>query len=306
MIRSNNNTKLRHIDKGKWDARTYDQISRLVQYRWGIQVLKWRKWRGDEIVMDAGCGSGLLTKQLAKRVPRGKVYAVDSDSNMIKQAKHNLQFIDNVEIIQSSFIDIKVPRKLDVIFSNSALHWIQDHRKAFQNFLEMLRPIDNGNSTDIDTMVGSNSNDARTSGGQLLIQCGGFGNLQEVISILERIIQTDRFKEHFTDWKQSWYFANVEDTNKLLQKIGYVNTKVYSKSDCVVFPNRQIYSKFVKTVVMKPYLDLLSSDNYDKDIDKLKAMFLKVFLDQVDKRSKNSDMHWFLDFVRLNIIAHRA
>ena len=54
-----------HINKGKWDARTYDQISRLVQYRWGTQVLKWRKWRGDEIVMDAGCGSGLLTKQLA-------------------------------------------------------------------------------------------------------------------------------------------------------------------------------------------------------------------------------------------------
>ena len=44
-------------NKGKWDARTYDQVSRLVQYRWGIQVLKWRKWRGDEIVMDAGRGS---------------------------------------------------------------------------------------------------------------------------------------------------------------------------------------------------------------------------------------------------------
>jgi trans-aconitate 2-methyltransferase len=298
---------LRHTNKGRWDARTYDQISRLVQYRWGIQVLKWRKWRGDEIVMEAGCGSGLLTKQLAKRVPRGKVYAVDIDidSNMIKQAKNNLQFFDNVEVIQSSFIDINLPRKLDIIFSNSALHWIQDHRKAFQNFWEMLKPIDNGNSTDIDTMDGSNSNDARTGGGQLLIQCGGYGNLQEIIGILERIIQSDRFKGHFADWKQSWYFANTEDTSKLPQKIDYVNTKVYSNSDCVVLPNRQVYSKFVKTVVMKSYLDLLSSDNYDSGIDKLKAMFLKVFLDQVDKRSNKSDTHWFLDFVRLNIIAHR-
>jgi tRNA A58 N-methylase Trm61 len=39
--------------------------------------------------MDAGCGSGLLTKQLAKKVPQGKVYAIDIDSNMIKQAKNN-------------------------------------------------------------------------------------------------------------------------------------------------------------------------------------------------------------------------
>jgi trans-aconitate 2-methyltransferase len=68
---------LRSRNKGFWDARTYDQVSRLVQYRWGQQVLKWRKCRGDEIVIDAGCGSGLLTKQLAKKVPRGKVYAVE-------------------------------------------------------------------------------------------------------------------------------------------------------------------------------------------------------------------------------------
>ena len=91
-------------------------------------------------VLDAGCGSGLLTKQLAKQVPRGKIYAVDIDSNMIKQAKNNLQFFDNVQIMQSSFTDIRLPRKMDVIFSNSALHWIQDHRKAFQNFWEMLKP----------------------------------------------------------------------------------------------------------------------------------------------------------------------
>ena len=133
------------MNKGSWDARTYDQVSRLVQYRWGKQVLELRKWRGNEIVMDAGCGSGLLTKQLAKKIPRGKVYAVDIDSNMLKQAKNNLQFFDNVEIMQSSFIDIKLPRKIDVIFSNSALHWVQDYRKAFGNFWKMLKPMNYSN-----------------------------------------------------------------------------------------------------------------------------------------------------------------
>jgi trans-aconitate 2-methyltransferase len=87
--------------------------------------------------MDAGCGSGLLTKDLAKKVPKGKVYAVDIDSNMIRQARSNLQCFDNIEIIQSSFNKIKLPKKLDVIFSNSALHWVQDHRKVFQIFWEM-------------------------------------------------------------------------------------------------------------------------------------------------------------------------
>jgi trans-aconitate 2-methyltransferase len=121
--------------------------------------------------------------------------------------------------------------------------------------------------------------------------------------MLERITHLDQFKEHFTDWKQPWYFARSDDTRKLLQEIGYVNTKVYSTSDCVILPNRRIYSKFVKTVVMKSHLEYLSPDN--DDIDKLKTLFLEVFLDKVEKCSNKSNVRWFLDFVRLNIIAHR-
>jgi trans-aconitate 2-methyltransferase len=288
---------MNYKNKGSWDARTYDQVSYLVQYRWGQQVLEWRKWLGNEIVMDAGCGSGLLTKQLAKKVPRGKVYAVDIDSNMIKQARKNLQLFDNVEIMQSSFTDIRLPQKLDVIFSNSALHWLQDHRKAFRIFWEMLKPTHSNNK---DTADSSNSI-GNISSSQLLIQCGGYGNLQQIITLLERITHLDQFKAYFTKWKQSWYFAKPDDTNKLLEEIGYVNTRVYSNSDCIILPNRHMYSRFVKTVVAKPYLERLSADNGDK----LKTVFLELFLDEVKKYSNKSKTRWFLDFVRLNIVARR-
>jgi trans-aconitate 2-methyltransferase len=59
-------------NKGSWDARTYDQVSFLVQYRWGQQVLEWRKWHGNEIVMDAGCGSGLANKTISQKSPKRK------------------------------------------------------------------------------------------------------------------------------------------------------------------------------------------------------------------------------------------
>jgi len=296
---------LSYRNKGYWDARTYDQVSRLVQYKWGQQVIKWREWAGNEIVMDAGCGSGLLTKQLARKVPRGKVYAVDIDSNMIKQAKNNLKSFDNVDIIQSSFIDVKLPTQVDVIFSNSALHWVLDHRKAFQNFWEMLKPMDNNDASDINASSDSNNNTG--SSGQLLIQCGAYGNLQEIITILERITSLDQFNEPFADWKQPWYFAKAEDTIKLLQEIGYVNTKVCYSSDHVILPNQRIYSKFVKTVVMKSYLDHLSLHNDDYHSDKSKDQFLELFLDEVKKYNSSGKLNktWFLDFVRLNITAHK-
>lgn len=82
---------------------------------------------------------------------------------------------------------------------------------------------------------------------------------------------------------------------------------MYLSSDSIIFLNRQIYSKFIKTVVMKPYLDHLSQDNSEdvNGIDKLKALFLKLFLDEVKKCNNESNRHWFLDFVRLNIVARR-
>jgi hypothetical protein len=94
----------------------------------------------------------------------------------------------------------------------------------------------------------------------------------------------DQFKAYFTDWKQQWYFAKPHDTDNLLEEIGYVNRTVYLYSDCVILPNRRIYSKFVKTVVMKPHLERLLSGRNDDENDKLRLCFLEVFLDEVENQ----------------------
>jgi hypothetical protein len=53
---------------------------------------------------------------------------------------------------------------------------------------------------------------------------------------------------------------------------------------------------------MKPYLERISVDNDDC---KLKTLFLELFLDEVEKCGNRSKALWLLDYVRLNIIAHR-
>ena len=269
-----------------WDAQTYDEVSRLVQYRWGQQILQWRKWSGNEIVMDAGCGTGLLTKLLTNRVPMGKVYGVDIDSNMIKQAKSNLKDLENIELIRSDISDVKLPTKLTVIFSNASLHWVRDHAKVFQHFWNMLK-------------YGSSQPN------QLLIQCGGYGNLQRILLLARRVTELNEFNEYFTNMYQSWYFAKPDDTSKLLGEIGYVSTKIHLHNDCVNLIDREIYSRFVKTVIMKPFLERLPDD------DKLKNRYLELFLQEVEKSSASisssnkSQTPWSLDYVRLNIIADK-
>lgn len=252
-----------------WDAETYDAVSS-IQEAWGRKVVEWRIWRGSETVMDAGCGTGRLTKLLAQKVPAGTVYAVDIDHNMIEVAARNLKDAGNVKFIESDISTASLPTKVDVIFSNAAIHWILDHRKLFENFWQLL-----------------------DDKGEIMIQCGGHGNLEKIISILDEIRKRDEFKPFFTSWRESWYFAKPQDTSRLLQDIGFKSVNAHLMEDSATFADRNSFALFAKTVVLKPYLALLPDQQKDR--------FLKLFLDEIETRHKS--MCWVMDYVRLNIRA---
>ena len=83
-----------------WDAETYEKVS-VVQLTWGQRVIRRRKWSGNEIVMDAGAGSGALARILSSILPDGRAYAEDNDPKMISRARPYLARHKNVEIHQS-------------------------------------------------------------------------------------------------------------------------------------------------------------------------------------------------------------
>ena len=277
----NNNNNNNHY----WDARAYDKISSNVQLGWGRKLLEKRQWIGNEIVMDAGSGSGNLTKILAdKVVPNGQVYAVDADANMIQQAKSNLSGYKNVQVIHSSMDKVNLPTDaIDVIFSNAVLHWILNHDAVFSHFWQLLKS--------------SNSSSSGGGGGELLIECaGGDDNLAGMLPVIFKIVQYDQFKEYFANWKQPWYFANPDETKRLLQKIGFKNIQVKLSNRTTSFSDLQSFAIFVKTVIMKPFLGYIS-DSIKKD------EFLDVFLNEFEERS--DQQAWSLDFMLLSIFARK-
>ncbi len=259
-------------DHHSWDARTYDKVSSNVQLEWGRKLLDKRRWIGNEIVMDAGAGSGNLTKILADKVPNGKVYAVDADPNMVEQSKSNLSGLRNVQVIHSSMDKVNLPAEVvDVIFSNSALHWILDQEGVFSHFWQLLKP-----------------------NGELLIEYGGHGNIEKPLSIIFKIMQSDQFRDHFANWKQSWYFPKPDDTERLLQRIGFRDIQVTFSKLTTSFSDRQSFAIFVKTVIMKPFIGHIPGV-------KKKEQFLDTLLNEFER----SGWAWSLDFVRLNISAKK-
>jgi trans-aconitate methyltransferase len=243
-----------------------------VQLEWGQKLLeKKRRWIGNEIVMDAGAGSGNLTKILADKVPNGKVYAVDADSNMIQQAKSNLSGYKNVQVIHSSMDKVNLPTEVDIIFSNAALHWILDQEGVFSHFWQLLKP-----------------------NGELLIECGGHGNIESALSIIFKIMLSDQFREHFVNWKQSWYFPKPDETEILLKRARFRDIQVNLSKKSTTFSDRESFAIFVKAVIMKPFL------GYIPDSRK-KEEFLDAFLNEFERSGKA----WSLDFMLLGIFARK-
>ena len=71
---------------GDWDAATYDRVAD-PQEEWGLEVLSRLDLEGDETALDAGCGSGRVTRHLLDRLPRGSVIGVDAAPSMIEVAR---------------------------------------------------------------------------------------------------------------------------------------------------------------------------------------------------------------------------
>ncbi len=131
-------------------------------------------------------------------------------------------------------------------------------QKSISRILGNLKPTKVDKSGDD---IAGNNHTRTSKRGQLLIQCGAYGNLQHIITLLDKIAHSHQFKAYFTEWNKPWHFAKPEDTDKLLEEVGYVSRKVYSMNDFIVLPNRNIFSKFMKTIVMKSYLEQLSIYN---------------------------------------------
>src|SRR5262245_21843164 len=141
----------------EWDAATYDRISDPM-FGWGRTVLERLPLDGDERVLDAGCGSGRVTRLLLDRLPRGSVVALDLSAQMLEEARRNLHDYTRVSFVRADRAEpLPVDGTVDAVFSNATFHWVNDHDALFENLAAVMRP-----------------------GARLVAQCGGEGNIARI------------------------------------------------------------------------------------------------------------------------------
>jgi trans-aconitate 2-methyltransferase len=214
-----------------WDAVTYDRIS-APQQEWAREQLERLELRGDELVLDAGCGSGKVTALLVEMVPEGRVYAVDVAPSMVEHTRAALG--DRVTAFCQDLTELSLPEPVDAVFSNATFHWIPDHPKLFARLAQVLKP-----------------------GGRLVAQFGGFGNIDSFRGAADEVAATGEFAPYFSDWRGPWNYARADITAERLKHAGFVDVETWLESRPTPIEDPETY---VKTICLLRHLDKLPKD----------------------------------------------
>lgn len=251
-----------------WKAEIYHRVSE-PQRAWGEKVLSSLALRGDETVMDAGCGTGRLTASLLERLPRGRVVALDASPAMLEVARRELaRFGERVTFVRADLGRDPLPSGMDVVFSTATFHWVHDHDALFTGVAAALVP-----------------------GGRLHAQCGGVGNLARSHARTLEVGTRAPYAEHLATLGDPWNFAGVEETRRRLTMAGFVDVDVALEEAPTPFANAAAYAEFVGAVVLRPFLAHLPPSLHE------------AFIADVTERAAADSPPLLLDYVRLNLRA---
>ena len=256
----------------EWNAHAYTRLSNPMQ-TWGEAVLERLSLHGDETALDLGCGNGRLTEYLLRRLPQGRVIAVDRSANMLEAAREYLEprFGGRIDYVQKSLDELDLHQVADLAFSNAAFHWIKDHPRLFRAVFDALRP-----------------------GGWLVAQCGAGPNIARIRERATRIMASEPYRAYFEGWTGPWEFAFPDVMRERLLAAGFVDVETSMFEASVQLSSVAETRDYFENVILGTHLARIADDD------------LRVaFLERMTEQSAADDPAFRQDYWRLNLRARR-
>jgi trans-aconitate 2-methyltransferase len=261
-------TDLRQSRFREWNSAVYHRLSG-PQVSWGKKVLSRLHLRGDEKLLDAGCGTGRLTADLLGALPSGHVVAIDLSQNMLRSAHEHLvpQFGRRVTLVACDLLHLPFECAFDGIVSTAAFHWVLDHDQLFLNLRHALLP-----------------------GGWLEAQCGGGPNLVALRDRANAVAATPKFARFFASFREPWLFQEAQPAAEALRRAGFVDVETSTEPTPTVLDNAGQYREFVRNIIFRQHLELLPSEDLRTE-----------FIDTLTEQAAADDPAFSLDYWRLNL-----
>jgi trans-aconitate 2-methyltransferase len=255
-----------------WNAEVYDRIGTPMR-GWAQAVIDDLGLKGDETVLDAGCGSGSVTFDLLQRLPNGHIFAVDVSEEMIGKLSATIAERGETRItpILASLTDFALPEPADVVFSNATLHWIQDDANLFRCLFEATKP-----------------------GGRFRAQCGGAHIFSKLMPAADAVRMTEPFVEYLGDYKDGKNYRSPERAVELMETAGFTDACSSAFDAPVEFEVEDEAALYLRTIILRDHVANLPDDLADSYVR-------AVIREYIDRHGRP----FTADYVRLNLWAVR-
>lgn len=229
---------------GEWDATSYQRVS-VPHEEWAAALMERLPLEGAETVLDAGCGSGRVTRMLVERLPEGRVVAVDGSASMVEKVREVLRPVDTAFVADLTALELDQP--VDAITSSAVFHWIGDHELLFARMRAALKP-----------------------GGRIEAQCGGKGNIDEFRRVSGEVVAREPYAAHLAaaGFEEPWSYYDAEETAERLQSAGFTEIETWLQPWDVVPGDPR---EFMRTLILKPHVDSLPAALHEQLLDDVQA-----------------------------------
>ena len=237
-----------------WDARDYVAHS-AAQQEWARELIEKLRLRGDEDALDIGCGDGRATARIAERLPEGSVLGVDKSASMIALAGEQFPPAahSNLRFRRMDATRLELPRAFDVAFSTAALHWMHDHEAILRGVRACLR-----------------------SGGRLLFQMGGRGNVAEALAVVGEVVARPRWRERFDGFTSPYHVYSPEDYESWLPRATQKPARAELLAKDMAHAGHAAFLGWLRTTWF-PYTDRLPADLRDAFVDDVAAAYAAAY-----------------------------
>jgi trans-aconitate 2-methyltransferase len=253
----------------EFDGKKYEKAS-AHQKEWGTKLIAELGLRGDEHVLDLGCGDGTLTTQIAALLPQGEVVGIDASQGMIEAALPKAR--DNLRFLLMDINELDFFERFDVVISNATLHWVKDHQRLLENVHRSLRV-----------------------GGRLRFNFAGDGNCAHFFKVVQEAMAREAFAKDFTNFEWPWYMPAADAYLALAESSGLRHIHVWGENADRYFPDEEAMIRWVDQPSLVPFLAHIKAEN--------KKAFRGYVVKRMTEETRQDDGRCFETFRRINVVA---
>ena len=196
-------------------------------------------FKPEDRVLDAGCGVGNLTLDIARKVPEGSITGMDISEGRIEQCRDLFQKekILNARFYAGSIEEMTEEEEYTIVFSNSVFQWVTDLDLALSNFHRALR-----------------------NGGLAAIQFPRLFGDHPMIFYPEKAIRDLKLEEYFRGWTFPACVPSEEELKKAMERAGFSEILIREDETAFSFPTAQKLFDHFKNVGYARYTQRLPEE----------------------------------------------